>query len=113
MAEVTIEIAGRAYRIGCGPGEEGHVRDLAASIDAEARQIEKAAGTVPEGRLLVMSALMLADRLAEAEREKETLQKDLAADPQAEGDVETATMIDELADRLTAAAAAIGTVGRA
>lgn len=66
MPEVTVEIAGRSYRIGCGEGEEQHLMALAARVDGEAARLSRL-GQMPEGRLLLMSALMLADRLSEAE----------------------------------------------
>jgi cell division protein ZapA len=67
MTEVTVEVAGRAYRLGCGEGEEAHLTGLAAMIDAEARALVRQFGQMPEGRLLLMTALMVSDRLAEAE----------------------------------------------
>jgi len=67
MAEVTVEVAGRAYRLGCGEGEEGHLGGLAATLDAEARALTRQFGQMPEGRLLLMTALMVADRLADLE----------------------------------------------
>jgi len=39
MSEVTVEVAGRAYRLGCGEGEEEHLSGLAALIDAEAKAL--------------------------------------------------------------------------
>jgi len=67
MAEVTLEIGGRAYRLGCGEGEEDHLMGLGAMLDAEAKALTRQFGQMPEGRLLLMTALMVADRLAETE----------------------------------------------
>jgi cell division protein ZapA len=67
MSEVTVEVAGRAYRLGCGEGEEDHLAGLAALIDAEAKALVRQFGQMPEGRLLLMTALMVTDRLAESE----------------------------------------------
>ncbi len=67
MSEVTVEVAGRSYRLGCGEGEEEHLTGLAALIDAEARALVRQFGQMPEGRLLLMTALMVSDRLAETE----------------------------------------------
>lgn len=67
MSEVTVEVAGRAYRLGCGEGEEQHLTGLAAMLDSEARALVRQFGQMPEGRLLLMTALMIADRLAETE----------------------------------------------
>lgn len=66
MAEVDVMVAGRNYRLGCEDGQERHLMALAASIDAEARAIAAQTGTLQEAKLLLMAALMMADRLAEA-----------------------------------------------
>ena len=65
MPEVSIEVAGRVYRVGCGEGEEGHLIKLAELIDTEATRLTRKMGQMTEGRLMLMSALMLADKLAE------------------------------------------------
>lgn len=66
MAEVDVMVAGRNYRLGCEDGQERHLAALAATIDAEARAIAAQTGTMQEAKLLLMAALMMADRLAEA-----------------------------------------------
>jgi cell division protein ZapA len=66
MAEVDVTVAGRTYRLGCEDGQERHLAALAAAVDAEARAVAAQTGTLNEGKLLLMAALMMADRLAEA-----------------------------------------------
>ena len=67
MPEVSIQVAGRTYRIGCGAGEEARVAELGARIDAEASALASQMGQVSEGRLMLMAALMMADKLTETE----------------------------------------------
>ena len=67
MPEVDISVAGRTYRVGCGDGEENRVAELGARIDAEAKALSSQMGTITESRLLLMSALMLADKLSDTE----------------------------------------------
>ena len=67
MPEVTVDVAGRSYRIGCGEGEEVHLVRLAELVDNEASRLGRKLGQMTEGRLMLMSALMLADKLADAE----------------------------------------------
>ena len=67
MPEVTVDIAGRSYRLGCGAGEEEHLTSLGAMLDTDARGLLRQFGQMSEGRLLLMVALMVADRLADAE----------------------------------------------
>ncbi|MEL6266173.1 MAG: cell division protein ZapA [Pseudomonadota bacterium] len=110
MAEVRVEIGGRPYRLACEDGQETHLTALARRLDAEATRIG-AGATVPEGRLLVMCALSLADRLADAEAQIARLEAEIAragrggggaalAEPAVAGEAEAA-----LAERIEAAAA--------
>jgi cell division protein ZapA len=66
MAEIDVVIAGRTYRLGCEDGQEQHLAGLAAGLDADARAVAGATGALQEGKVLVMAALMVADRLHEA-----------------------------------------------
>lgn len=112
MPEVTVEVAGKNYKLGCGEGEEGHLMALAARVDGEASRLGKL-GPLPEGRLMLMSALMLADRLTEteaalraaerravdAERQvEERAQSPGAPDPEREAEI--AASLDALAARI-------------
>lgn len=78
MAEVTVDIAGRSYRLGCGEGEEEHLVNLATIIDGDARALSRQFGQMPEGRLMLMTALMVADRLTEIEGQTYDLEDRLA-----------------------------------
>jgi len=64
MPEVTIEIGGRSYEVGCQDGEEHFLRAAAKALDAEAQTLRDQIGRMPEARLLLMAGLMLADRAA-------------------------------------------------
>lgn len=106
MADVSVRIAGRSYVVGCGAGEEPRVLALARRIDAEAASLAGGGAPVPEARLLVMTALMLADRLDEAETA-------LAARPSPQpglfdaAETEAAVaLVDDAARRIEALAAA-------
>lgn len=60
-------IAGRAYALACADGEEERLEALAGRIDDEARRLSRGAAQISEARLLLMSALMIADKLDETE----------------------------------------------
>jgi cell division protein ZapA len=79
MPEVTVDVAGRSYRLGCGEGEEQHLLALAARVDGEAARLGQPVGQLGEGRLMLMSALMLADRLSEAEGALQAAERRAAA----------------------------------
>lgn len=81
MPEVTVEIAGRSYRMGCGEGEEDHIKGLAMKLDTEAQKLQRGGAVVPETRLLLMTALVMADRLWEAQREIRGLEQQIEAGP--------------------------------
>ena len=117
MPEVSIEVAGRNYRVGCGEGEEPHVERMAALIDEEASKLSKALGPMPEGRLMLMSALMIADKLDEAQKaasaaERRAVNAEKLAETRGapsdlfspEREAEIARNLDALADRIEALA---------
>jgi cell division protein ZapA len=79
MAHVVVTIAGRAYRMACGDGEEAHLEGLAASFDAKVAEMRGAFGEIGDMRLQVMAALTLADDLAETKRRVEALEGEIAA----------------------------------
>ncbi|KPF77609.1 hypothetical protein IP88_05750 [alpha proteobacterium AAP81b] len=63
MADVAVTIAGRSYSLACRDGDEGRVAELAGEIAAKADGLTRSLGTMSEARLLLMSALMIADEL--------------------------------------------------
>ncbi len=66
MGQAMIAIGGRSYRISCRDGDEARVSGLGDELAARAERLTQALGVMPEGQLLVMTALMLADELADA-----------------------------------------------
>lgn len=64
MPEVAITIGGRSFQVACQSGEEGFLQSAAALLDAEAAPLVQQMGRMPEGRMLLMAGLMLADRMA-------------------------------------------------
>jgi cell division protein ZapA len=117
MSEVTVDVAGRSYRLGCGPDEEKHLTDLATMLDGEARGLLRQFGQMSEGRLLLMTALMIADRLAEAEdKTYQTEQRLVQSEALADSRAESADMFDpereqELTSRINALVAQIENMG--
>lgn len=63
MAEQEITINGRNYLVACEDGQEEALMRLAGHLDGRVRELEHAVGKVGEARLLVMTALLLADEL--------------------------------------------------
>jgi cell division protein ZapA len=63
MAQVSLQINGYAYILGCADGEEPHLFALAADLDRRIQEIKASTGPGGEARLLLMAALMLSDEL--------------------------------------------------
>lgn len=78
MAQVTLEINGKPYIVGCEDGQEGHLRDLASLFDRQVRLVAKEVGTLGDTRLMLMGALMLSDELADMRARLAHAQADLA-----------------------------------
>ena len=74
MANVVVTVAERPYTMQCPDGEEDHLRELAQLLDTEVTRIKQSVGSIGDIRLLVMSGLMVADRLSEAIQKIETLE---------------------------------------
>ena len=117
MSEVTVDIAGRSYRLGCGPDEEEHLTGLATMLDTEARALLRQFGQMSEGRLLLMTALMVADRLAEAQDNTYQTEQRLAqSEKLAESRAQPSDMFgpereEELTNRINALVAQIESMG--
>jgi cell division protein ZapA len=61
MPLVNVMVNSRAYTIACDDGEEDHLRQLAATVDAKTREVLSSVGQVGDTRLLLMAALLIAD----------------------------------------------------
>ncbi|PRY95517.1 cell division protein ZapA [Hasllibacter halocynthiae] len=64
MPAVTVTIGGREFEVACQEGEEHYLRAAAGLLDGEAGVLVGQMGRMPEGQLLLMSGLMLADKTA-------------------------------------------------
>jgi cell division protein ZapA len=77
MAQVTLDVNGRPYVVGCEDGQEQHLTELAKLFDRQVRQVGQQLGQLGETRLFLMGALLLADELAETRSRLATLQAEL------------------------------------
>ena len=74
MAQVTVQVNGKPYSVGCEDGQERHLVDLAKLFDEQVRQVSQDVGNLGETRLFLMGALLLADELADAKARLATVQ---------------------------------------
>ncbi len=65
MAQLEVMINGRPHLLACADGEEARLRQLADFVDGRMSKIARSAGNVGDAKLFLLTALMLADELAE------------------------------------------------
>ncbi|MFL5239566.1 MAG: cell division protein ZapA [Rhizomicrobium sp.] len=61
MAQVDVTVNDRSYRLTCDPGQEDHLRELAAHVDDKVSALAESVGQVGEARLLLMAALLITE----------------------------------------------------
>ena len=69
MTELEISIGGRIFSVACDNEEQEKVKEAAALINEEADSIQSQLGRLPESKMLLLSSLMIADRLVDVENE--------------------------------------------
>lgn len=74
MAQVTVMIDGKAYRMACEAGQEEHLTDLATRFDRYVGHLKSQFGEIGDLRLTVMSGIMVMDELSELNRKIEKLE---------------------------------------
>ena len=75
MTELEISIGGRIFSVACETEEEEKVKRAAALINEEADSIQTQLGRLPEAKMLLLSALMIADHLVDVESDSKILQE--------------------------------------
>jgi cell division protein ZapA len=66
MGQVAITVNGRSYRFECGDGEEARLKELVAYVKSRMDGLTREHGNIGEERLLLMTALLIADDLWDA-----------------------------------------------
>lgn len=88
MAQLTIQINGRPYSVGCEDGQESHLHDLARLFDGQVRQVSQDVGQLGETRLFLMAALLVADEVTELRQRVVGLQGEVSRIRQERGEAE-------------------------
>ena len=68
MAQVTVQIDGKAYRMACEEGQEAHLEELAAGFDRYVGHLKSQFGEIGDLRLTVMAGIMVMDELNDVKR---------------------------------------------
>ncbi|MDX3929114.1 MAG: cell division protein ZapA [Shinella sp.] len=74
MAQVTVTIDGKAYRMACEEGQEEHLSELASGFDRYVGHLKSQFGEIGDLRLTVMAGIMVMDELSEVSRRLKTLE---------------------------------------
>jgi cell division protein ZapA len=101
MAQVTITIRGRQYQVACEDGQEAHLTRLGRYLDERAADLLTASGSISEPLMLVMVGLVVADELADAAAEIDSLSENKSSADEAS----LAAAIDAVAARVEEVAA--------
>ncbi len=105
MGKITVQINGHPYQLACQDGEEERLESLAAYVDRKLSGLTENLGQVGDTRLLLMTALLITDELAESREktggtlEHPDISSAVAVPPGAD------QMIDDMAKRLESIAA--------
>lgn len=67
MGKVSITVNEHQYLLACRDGEEDQLKELAEFVDEKVAELVENVGQIGEARLLLMTALLIADELRDAE----------------------------------------------
>ncbi len=79
MAQVSVTINGKQYRMACDDGEEERLFGLANRFDGYIGDLRGSFGEIGDQRLTVMAGIMALDQLVEAERKLRVMESELKA----------------------------------
>lgn len=79
MAEAAVTLNGRIFRLSCADGDELRLRELSEVVRVKLDSLIAEYGQVGDDRLLLLSALLIADDMLEAKSRAAALEALLAA----------------------------------
>lgn len=116
MAQITVTINGRSFRMACDDGEEDRLFSLAERFDGWIHELRGSFGEIGDQRLTVMAGIMATDQLAEVEKKLAKAKAELAElkqerevgeDRLHSREADTAAALDKVACRIEALAAGL------
>ena len=78
MAQVSVTIDGKTYRMACDEGQEDHLIDLAERFDRYVTHLKESFGEIGDQRLTVMSGIMVMDELTELQKRVKGMEGEIA-----------------------------------
>lgn len=107
MAQVSFTIANRSHSVACRDGEEPHLLALVERLQRHAPAAMRASAGTSAERTLLLIALMLADELDERDRTPAAASPAPAPEAAVQEPELPQDLLDEIAERLEAVAAAL------
>ena len=77
MPDLKVIIGGRNFNISCNPGEEGAAQESANLLNEEAELLNVQLGRLPEDKMLLLSGLLLGDKIRALKHEQIALEATL------------------------------------
>ncbi|TPW27602.1 cell division protein ZapA [Pararhizobium mangrovi] len=77
MAQVTVTIDDKAYRMACEEGQQDHLAYLAGELDRYVRYLKGEFGEIGDLRLTVMAGITVIDEMTEIKRRMASLESEL------------------------------------
>ena len=93
---VEISINNQIYKISCEEGQEEHILNLAKFINDEFEKLVSSVGQIGEARLLLMTCLIIADKL----KDESSLSKSLDHDFLLEALQKITHRVETVADKI-------------
>ena len=78
MAEVTVTVDGKAYRMACEEGQEDHLTELAAKFDRYVGHLKGQFGEIGDLRITVMAGIMVMDELNEVQQQLQGVEGEIS-----------------------------------
>ena len=93
---VEISVNNQIYKISCEEGQEEHIKNLAKFINSELEKLVSSVGQIGEARLLLMTCLIIADKL----KDESSLSKSLDHDFLLEALQKITHRVETVADKI-------------
>lgn len=78
MAQVTVTIDGKQYRMACDEGQEEHLMELASRFNRYVSHLKGSFGEIGDQRLTVMAGIMVMDELNELQKRMRGMESEIA-----------------------------------
>lgn len=77
MAQISVTINGKTYRMACDEGQENHLIQLGQKFDEYVGHLKGSFGEIGDQRLTIMAGIMVVDELSELQKKVRNLEADM------------------------------------